>query len=195
MKKYFLNNKFVQLLSKELEINNFNYYYLNIKKKYNYNETFYTKKNILRTHTSSIQNRFFKNFKSKKIKIFNIGKVYRKDNDKTHLPIFFQLDFFIIKKNIIIKKILYFLLKFISFFIKKKFIFKIRKVHFPFTIISIELDIYYNKNWLELLGFGLINNNIFINNKIYIKGIAGGVGVDRLFMICYKLKYIKEVYD
>ncbi|AFP83574.1 putative phenylalanyl-tRNA synthetase alpha subunit [Candidatus Carsonella ruddii CE isolate Thao2000] len=90
---------------------------------------------------------------------------------------------------------MYFLLKFISFFIKKKFIFKIRKVHFPFTIISIELDIYYNKNWLELLGFGLINNNIFINNKIYIKGIAGGVGVDRLFMICYKLKYIKEVYD
>nr|WP_243440466.1 hypothetical protein [Candidatus Carsonella ruddii] len=177
-----------------MENNIFNYKLLNIYRKNNINETFYVKHKILRTHTSCFQNRYFKNYINK-IKLFNIGKVYRNDFSKIHLFQFTQLDFFIIKNNYLLKNVLLFLLKFLSFFLKKKFYFKLRKTNFPFTINSYEIDIYYNNIWIEIIGIGIINKNILLNNNLNVNGYAGGIGIDRLIMIKKNKEHIKYIYD
>nr|WP_243440464.1 hypothetical protein [Candidatus Carsonella ruddii] len=194
MKKFFILNNYCQIITPEIESYFFNYKLLNIFRNNNIEETFYLKNKILRTHTSCSQNRYFKNY-SNKIKIFNIGKVYRNDFSKFHLFQFFQLDFFILKNNYSLKNVLYFLLKFLSFFLKKKIYYKIRKTRFPFTINSYEIDIFYNNLWIEIIGIGIINNNILINNKLKTLGFAGGIGIDRLIMIKKSKKHIKYIYD
>ncbi|BAF35120.1 putative phenylalanyl-tRNA synthetase alpha subunit [Candidatus Carsonella ruddii PV] len=87
------------------------------------------------------------------------------------------------------------MLKFLSFFLKKKIYYKIRKTRFPFTINSYEIDIFYNNLWIEIIGIGIINNNILINNKLKTLGFAGGIGIDRLIMIKKSKKHIKYIYD
>nr|WP_232557239.1 hypothetical protein [Candidatus Carsonella ruddii] len=184
----FLRNNFIQLNTTEFENYNYNFKLLNIFKK-DIKGSLYFKNKILRTHTSCFQNRLFKNYFTNNY--FNIGKVYRNDYDKTHLPCFYQIDFIINKKN----KILEFLLNFFSKSLKKKFFFKIRKTKFPFTINSFEIDILNKLEWIELAGYGLINKNILLNNKINIKMIAGGIGLDRLFFVFKKKNHIKNIYD
>ncbi|BFI90922.1 hypothetical protein CRAmo_1030 [Candidatus Carsonella ruddii (Anomoneura mori)] len=106
---------------------------------------------------------------------------------------FFQIDFFI--NNYKIKKILLFLLQFLSFIFKKKFFFRIRKTKFPFTINSFEIDVLKNLNWLELAGFGESNKNIILNNLTNKKIIAGGLGLDRVYYFNKKIENIKNIYD
>ncbi|WP_201329603.1 hypothetical protein [Candidatus Carsonella ruddii] len=190
IKKFFFFKSFVELKTPQIEQYFYNFKLLNILKKDN--GSFYLQNKILRTHTSCFQNRFLKNYFVKN-NYFNLGKVYRNDLDSTHLICFYQLDFFIY--NYKIKNVLNLLLNFFSFFIKKKFFFKIRKTKFPFTINSFEIDLFNNFEWLELAGFGETNINILLNNKINYKTIAGGIGVDRLFFYIKKLKTIKKVYD
>ncbi|WGS66581.1 hypothetical protein MEJ65_00620 [Candidatus Carsonella ruddii] len=190
-KFFFIKKKFILLQTPEVEDFIFNYKLLNIYKK-DINDSFYLKNKILRTHTSCLQNRFLKNYLLNK-KVFNIGKVYRNDIDIIHLPIFFQIDFFI--NNYKIKKILLFLLNFLSFIFKRKFYFRIRKTKFPFTINSFELDILKNFNWLEVAGFGETNKNIILNNFLNKKFIAGGLGLDRIYYFYKKINNIKNIYD
>ncbi|WP_436069150.1 hypothetical protein [Candidatus Carsonella ruddii] len=190
-KFFFIKKKFILIQTPEIEDFFFNYKLLNIYKK-DFNGSFYIKNKILRTHTSCFQNRFLKNFFLNK-KVFNIGKVYRNDIDLIHLPMFFQIDFFI--NNYKIKKILLFLLQFLSFIFKKKFFFRIRKTKFPFTINSFEIDVLKNLNWLELAGFGESNKNIILNNLTNKKIIAGGLGLDRVYYFNKKIENIKNIYD
>lgn len=64
--------------------------------------------------------------------------------------------------------------------------------YFPFTQPSWELEVYWNGEWLELLGSGLMRNEILeksgINNTI---GWAFGVGLERLAMVLYEIPDIR----
>ncbi|MFI4847053.1 MAG: hypothetical protein ACH6QJ_00100 [Candidatus Carsonella ruddii] len=189
-KKFFLNNNFIQIFNPILDIKKYNFKLLNIIKK-DFKGSFYLKNKILRTHNTCFQNRYFKNFFLNE-NIFNIGKVFRNDSDKIHLPSFYQIDLIsYFNLNIFLNL----LLKFLSFSFKKKFFFKIRKNKFPFTINSFEIDIFNNNIWLEILGFGYVNKNIFINNIFNKKLIACGIGLDRIYYILKKIKNIKYIYD
>ncbi|MGK2931067.1 MAG: hypothetical protein ACSLEG_00510 [Candidatus Carsonella ruddii] len=189
-KKFFLSNNFIQIFNPILDIKKYNFQLLNIIKK-NFKDSFYCKNKILRTHNTCFQNRYFKNFLINK-NVFNIGKVFRNDFSKIHLPSFYQIDLIsYFNLNIFLNL----LLKFLSFSFKKKFFFKIRKNKFPFTINSYEIDIFNNNIWLEILGFGYINKNIFINNILNKNFIACGIGLDRIYYILKKIKNIKYIYD
>ena len=79
----------------EIESEEFNFEMLNIKKSHparQMHDTFYVenKSNVLRTHTSPVQIRSM--LKSKPPLAFtSAGKVYRNDDDATHLPMFHQV--------------------------------------------------------------------------------------------------------
>ena len=80
----------------EIESEKFNFDMLNIKKSHparQMHDTFYlnNKSNLLRTHTSPVQIRGML-VKKPPISLISEGKVYRKDDDATHLPMFHKIE-------------------------------------------------------------------------------------------------------
>ncbi len=155
-------------------------------------------KKLLRTQTSCMQVRCLKYFKPP-IKIITSGCVFRRDYDKTHTPMFHQLECFLIDKNINFTNLKYIIYEFIKYFFKKKNTIKFVPAYFPFTEPSYEVFIKKNNNkWLEILGCGLIHPKILVNSKINPKkysGLAFGLGIERILMIKYNISDIRLLYN
>ncbi len=201
IEKFFYKLGFENIIGNEIENVYYNFDSLNINKYHpsrTKKDTFWiNKNNLLRTQTSCMQIRYIKKNKPP-IKIITSGCVFRKDYDKTHTPMFHQLDCFLIDKNINFSNLKYIIKKFILFFFKKKINIKFLPSYFPFTEPSAEVFI-KNKNnkWIEILGCGLIHPNILINNNINIKlysGLAFGIGIERLIMLKYNISDIRILY-
>ena len=95
---------FKEIHGPEIESEEFNFDMLNIKKSHparQMHDTFYVnnQSNVLRTHTSPVQIRSMLNV-SPPMAFTSSGKVYRKDDDATHLPMFHQVEGIYIDKNI-----------------------------------------------------------------------------------------------
>ena len=108
VKDYLLNMLcemgFQEIDGPEIETENFNFDMLNIKKSHparQMHDTFYLdkKSNVLRTHTSPVQIRSMLNTKPP-FAFTSAGKVYRKDDDATHLPMFHQVEGIYVDENI-----------------------------------------------------------------------------------------------
>ena len=103
----------------EIESEKYNFDMLNIKKHHparQMHDTFYVqnKTNVLRTHTSPVQIRSMLQSKPP-IAYTSAGKVYRKDDDSTHLPMFHQIEGIYVDENVtfsnlkdLINKIIFF---------------------------------------------------------------------------------------
>ncbi|XP_013191854.2 probable phenylalanine--tRNA ligase, mitochondrial [Amyelois transitella] len=70
------------------------------------------------------------------------------------------------------------------------------EAYFPFTHPSWELEIFYENNWLEVLGCGIVRNEILVNagpnNRI---AYAFGLGLERLAMALYKIPDIRLMWS
>lgn len=148
---------------------------------------------ILRTHTSAHQVELFK----KGYKNFLVSSdVYRKDEiDHCHYPIFHQMEIvqlFDYYSNVNpeqeLKKLLSNLIKYLF---NTTCVFS--DDYFPFTTPSFEVNIDYNGKTLEVLGCGVIHETILNNTfgKCKYKGIAAGLGLERLCMILFKIPDIR----
>jgi len=175
---------------------------LNIKKSHparQMHDTFYVenKSHVLRTHTSPVQIRSM--LKNKPPMAFtSAGKVYRKDDDATHLPMFHQVEGIYIDKNITfanLKSLIHSMLH--SIFGENTKI-RFRPSYFPFTEPSAEVDILSeNGKWLEILGCGIVNPKVLENCELDSKkysGFAFGLGVERIAMLKYGVNDIRDFY-
>ncbi|MCR3755257.1 MAG: phenylalanine--tRNA ligase subunit alpha [Candidatus Westeberhardia cardiocondylae] len=202
IERFFEKYGFSLVSGSEIEDDYYNFDSLNIPLNHparSYDDTFrFDDFRLLRTQTSSIQIRIM----SKKIppmRIFSFGKVYRKDHDKIHSPMFHQIEGFVIDVNIKfghLKKMCYdFLLNFFNKEIKIRF----RHSYFPFTEPSAEIDIMNdNGNWLEVLGCGMIHPNVLKNSGIdpdIYSGFAFGIGIERLIMLRYKIPDLRMFFE
>lgn len=143
---------------------------------------------LLRTQTSNMQIHIIEK-KKLPIKIIIPGKVYRKDYDQTHSPMFHQIEGLIIDKNLSFANLKWIISNFLKIFFNKSMKIRFRTSYFPFTVLSAEVDIMSDhNNWLEILGCGMVHPNILkrfnINTKIY-SGCAFGMGVERILMLYY----------
>jgi len=67
-----------------------------------------------------------------------------------------------------------------------------RDDYFPFTEPSFELDIYYNGDWMEVLGCGVIHSGVLENvGKSDRHGWAFGLGLERLAMVLFSIPDIR----
>jgi phenylalanyl-tRNA synthetase alpha chain len=90
----------------------------------------------------------------------------------------------------------------IEIFIRKLFSedikIKFRPSYFPFTEPSLEVLIYKDNKWLEILGAGMVHPNVLkncnINSDIY-SGFAFGLGIERITMIKYNINDIRLFYE
>ena len=186
----------------EIESEEFNFDMLNIKKSHparQMHDTFYVqnKSNVLRTHTSPVQIRSMLNSKPP-LAYTSAGKVYRKDDDATHLPMFHQVEGIFIDQDVNFAQLKDLIHKIIYAIFGKEVQIRFRPSYFPFTEPSAEVDILSNNGkWLEILGCGIVNpvvlNNCNIDSVKYC-GLAFGLGVERIAMLKYEVNDIRDFY-
>ena len=186
----------------EIETEEFNFDMLNIKKSHparQMHDTFYTegKKNVLRTHTSPVQIRSMLERKPP-IAFTSAGKVYRKDDDATHLPMFHQVEGIFVDENVTFANLKDLIHQLLHELFGDNVEIRFRPSYFPFTEPSAEVDIFSeNGKWLEILGCGIVNpivlKNCNIDSNKY-SGLAFGLGVERIAMLKYGVNDIREFY-
>ena len=164
-------------------------------------DTLYLDENLeqlLRTQTSTVQVRHMQNNKPP-VYIVAPGRVYRSDQlDATHSPVFHQIEGLAVDENLTFSDLKgtleYFVQEFFGKEIKTKFI----PHFFPFTEPSAEVLVSWKDGeWLEILGCGMVDPNVFqhVGYDKNSQGFAFGVGVERLAMIRYKIDHIKNFYE
>ena len=193
---------FQEVQGPEVESEEFNFDMLNIKKSHparQMHDTFYieNKSKVLRTHTSPVQIRSM--LKSKPpIAFSSAGKVYRKDDDATHLPMFHQIEGIYVDKDVNFANLKDLINRILLNLFGENVEIRFRPSYFPFTEPSAEVDILSeNGKWLEILGCGIINpvvlENCDIDSNIY-SGLALGLGIERIAMLKYEVSDIREFY-
>jgi phenylalanyl-tRNA synthetase alpha chain len=196
------NMGFNEVHGPEIETEEFNFDMLNIKKSHparQMHDTFYVegKKNVLRTHTSPVQIRSMLETKPP-IAFTSAGKVYRKDDDATHLPMFHQVEGICVDKNITFANLKDLIHQILHDLFGNNVEIRFRPSYFPFTEPSAEVDILSESGkWLEILGCGIVNpvvlENCKIDSNVY-SGLAFGLGVERIAMLKYGVNDIREFY-
>ena len=184
----------------ETEENNFDM--LNIKKNHparQMHDTFYVENRsfVLRTHTSPVQIRSMLKL-DPPISIASAGKVFRKDDDSTHLPMFHQVEAICVDENINFSNLKYLIFEICSILFGKDVEIRFRPSYFPFTEPSAEVDIKSeNGKWLEILGCGIVNPIVLDNcniNSSKFSGLALGMGVERIAMLLNNVNDIRDFY-
>ena len=162
-------------------------------------DTFYTTHGqLLRSQTSTVQIRVMKERKPP-LKIIAPGRVYRPDTvDASHSFMFHQIEGLMVDDRVTfsdLKGVLHFFLReLFGSDIKARF----RPHFFPFTEPSVEIDIQWGKGWLEILGAGSVDPNVFEEvgyDKNTVKGFAFGLGVERIAMLRHGINDIRHFYE
>lgn len=173
-------------------------------------DTFYVSDStLLRTHTSPMQARIMET-QDPPLRVIAPGKVYRCDSDITHTPMFHQVEGFLVDKNISFADLKGILTIFLQKIFNEDLAVRFRPSFFPFTEPSAEVDIACvmcggkgcrvckNTGWLEILGSGLIDPEVFkkvgYDPNVY-SGFAFGLGIERIAMLKYRIDDIRLFYE
>lgn len=210
----FVRMGFKSVDSPEIETEFYNFEALNIPKNHPSRETFHTfylkDGRLLRSQTSTVQIRIMEKEKPP-LQIVHAGKVYRPDAvDASHSFMFYQIEGFIVNKDIVFSDLKGVLEKFAKEYFGDNVKMKFRPHYFPFTEPSAEIDISCficdgkgcrvcsYKGWLEILGAGMINPRVFELVKIDPReytGFAFGMGIDRICMLKHGIDDIRLFYE
>ena len=185
----------------EAETEYYNFEALNIPEDHpakDMHDTFYLDNGVLlRTHTSPVQVRTMEK-QGPPIRIICPGRVYRKDSDLTHTPMFHQIEGLVIEENASFSVLKGMLSDFINNYFGKDMDLRFRPSYFPFTEPSAEVDIKWKKGWLEILGCGMVHPNVLemsgINSKKY-SGFAFGLGPERMAMLKYDIPDLRSFFE
>lgn len=164
---------------------------------------------LLRTHTSPVQIRIMQ-ANTPPLKIIAPGRVYRRDSDLTHSPMFHQVEGFMVAEQVSFANLKGILYDFLTRFFERELAVRFRPSYFPFTEPSAEVDIQCvmcegkgcrvckHTGWLEILGCGMIHPEVFrqvgYNSERYA-GYAFGMGVERLTMLRYGVNDLRLFFE
>ncbi len=197
----------------EIETDYYNFEGLNIPKNHparNMHDTFYLPDSLLlRTHTSPVQLRVMEKTEPP-LKVIVPGKVYRRDSDISHSPMFHQVEGFLVDSGVSFAHLKGVLTEFLMAFFGKGTRSRFRPSYFPFTEPSAEVDIQCilcsgkgcrvckNMGWLEVLGCGMIHPKVLKNVRYdpdKFSGFAFGLGVERFAMLRYRIDDIRLFFQ
>ena len=211
--KIFTSMGFTVAEGPEIETDFYNFEALNIPKGHPAREmqdTFYISDDIvLRTHTSPVQVRVMEKHQPP-IQIIAPGKVYRKDADVTHTPMFHQVEGLMVDEKVTFADLKGVLEVFLKEIFGSDTKVRFRPSYFPFTEPSAEVDIgcvicggkgckvCKGTGWLEILGCGMVDPAVFkaveINPEVY-QGFAFGMGVERIAMLKYGIDDLRLFFE
>jgi len=199
----------------EIELDYYNFEALNIPKDHPAREmqdSFYISPEVLlRTHTSPVQARTMEKLRPHlPVKIIVPGKVYRRDDDATHSPMFHQVEGLLIDKNVRFSDLKGVLLNFARQMFGADQKIRLRPSFFPFTEPSAEVDISCimckgagcrtcgHTGWLEILGSGMVHPRVLEMggyNPEEVSGFAFGMGVERIAMLKYGIDDLRLLFE
>jgi phenylalanyl-tRNA synthetase alpha chain len=172
---------------------------------------------LLRTQTSTIQIREMMKRKPP-LAIVSPGAVYRRDDDATHSPMFFQLEGFLVDEDVTFAELKGVLTLFLRRLFDEHVALRFRASYFPFVEPGGEVDmscvfcrawehdtertagcrVCKGTGWMEILGCGMIHPVVFENvgyDPERYTGFAFGMGLDRVAMLKYGIPNIKLLYE
>ena len=152
---------------------------------------------LLRSQTSTVQIRVMENTPPP-VRIISIGRVYRPDTaDATHYPMFHQMEGLLIDRRVTMADLKSVLRLFATSYLGGEVHIRFRPSFFPFTEPSVEADYYWNGNWVEFGGAGMVDPNVLQAvgyDPEEVTGFAFGLGVERLCMRRHNITDIREFY-
>lgn len=198
----------------EVETDYFNFECLNIPKDHparDMQDSFFISEGmLLRSHTSPVQARVMQAKDLKlPLKVICPGKVYRRDNDATHSHEFGQVEGLVIGEDVNLGNLEKTLTDLLQYLFGPKVTARFRPSFFPFTEPSVEVDLSCfechgkgcglckGSGWIEILGAGMVNPDVFRLNGIdpdKYQGFAFGVGIERVAMLLYGIDDIHRFY-
>ncbi|MCA9349745.1 phenylalanine--tRNA ligase subunit alpha [Candidatus Saccharibacteria bacterium] len=152
------------------------------------------KQMLARTHTSPVQIRYLEN-NQLPIKVLVPGKVYRnEDEDSTHLWNFYQLEGLVVDRGVSMADLRGAIQSILMELLDDQIETRLRPSFFPFTEPSVEIDVKYQGQWLELAGGGMVHPKILENQGIdpdIYQGFAFGFGLDRIAAVKYGVEDVR----
>lgn len=201
----FLGMGFTVAEGPEVETDYYNFEALNLPKDHPAREMqdsfYFTPDMLLRTHTSPVQVHTMEKMAPQvPVRIIAPGKVYRRDDDATHSPMFHQVEGLVIDHHISLADLKGTLLLFAQQMFGPHQQVRLRPSFFPFTEPSAEVDITCmvcngkgcrtckDTGWIEILGSGMVHPRVLemsgYDPEEYT-GFAFGMGVERIAMLKY----------
>jgi phenylalanyl-tRNA synthetase alpha chain len=185
-------------------------------------DTFYIQSHpdvLLRTHTSPMQIRAMET-QGPPIFIVIPGKVYRRDSDATHSPMFHQMEGLAIAEGLTLADLQGTLLAMSRALFGDTREVRLRPHYFPFTEPSVEVDVSCfqcegtgvlpngercnlckGQGWIEILGAGMVDPNVlgFVKEMGYdpekVQGFAYGLGIERVAMLRHGIPDLRRFFD
>ncbi len=179
-------------------------------------DTLYVADNVvLRTHTSPLQVRTMLARKPP-VAVIAPGKVYRRDSDLTHTPMFHQIEGLLVDREVSMADLRGTLTSFLRQIFGADTRVRFRPSFFPFTEPSAEVDISCRMcggagtldgepcrvckqtGWVEILGCGMVDPEVFkavgYDPEVYT-GFAFGLGVERVTMLKYGIGDLRMFFE
>jgi len=178
-------------------------------------DTFYIEgtDKVLRTQTSPVQIRYMQSHKPP-VRIICPGRVYRKDHDATHSPMFHQVEGLWVDEGISLADLKGTITQFCRAFFERDDIgLRFRPSYFPFVEPGVEIDMAWSRNeptgsngerkggevsYLEIAGAGVVHPDVLRNGGIdpeKYSGFAFGMGLDRLAMLKYGVNDLRLFFE
>jgi phenylalanyl-tRNA synthetase alpha chain len=209
----FLHLGFEAVEGPEVELDYYNFEALNIPPDHparDMQDTFYFNDQVLlRTHTSPMQIRVMEQ-RQPPVRIIAPGRVYRRDSDLTHTPMFHQVEGLLVDKGVTFADLKGVLTAFVHQMFGPEVSLRFRPSYFPFTEPSAEVDIACVicrgegcrvckiTGWLEVLGAGMVHPAVFeavgYDPEEYT-GFAFGLGIERIAMLKYGIDDIRLFFE
>jgi phenylalanyl-tRNA synthetase alpha chain len=180
---------------------------------------------LLRTHTSSSQIHYMlENAHPPEVRIICPGKVFRRDSDVTHTPMFQQVEGLVVGKGIHLGHLKGTIEAFLHALFGEAYPVRFRASYFPYTEPSVEADlscivcggsgrlanhsacrVCKATGWLEILGSGMVHPAVFeavnarLGRAVYdpeeVTGFAFGLGIERVAMVRHGIDDIRLFYE
>lgn len=191
----------------EIESEEYNFDLLNIRADHparDAQDTFFVKDMpgyLMRTQTSPVQIHYMRSHEPP-FRMICPGRVYRKESDATHSPLFHQIEGLMVGPDVSLANMKAVMSAAIRELVSPDIEFRFRTSFFPFVEPGLEVDMRHRNTsdakWLEVGGCGMVHPNVLKNGGVdpeQFRGFAFGFGVERLIMIKHGITDLRAFYE
>jgi len=153
---------------------------------------------LLRTQTSTVQIRVMEKQRPP-VRVVSLGRVFRPDTiDASHSCVFNQMEGLMVDRGVTMAQLKTVIRMLFSSYLEHDVSIRFRPSFFPFTEPSVEVDIPWGDDWMEIGGAGMVDPHVLSAvgyDPDEYTGFAFGLGVERLCMKRHGITDIRRFYE